>query len=919
MTAAEETKTPAAIQISGLYHDYGDVRGLENVSLSLPARATIAMIGPDGVGKSTLLGVIAGVKKIQAGAVHVLGADLRERREREAFLPHVAFMPQGLGRNLYPTLSVYENIDFFGRLFGLGAGRRDARIRRLLRATGLDPFPDRPAGKLSGGMKQKLALCCALVHDPRLLILDEPTTGVDPLSRRQFWELVDELRSESDQMTVIVATAYMEEAERFEYLVAMDNGRILIADAKTDVLARTGAATVEKAYVSLLPESRRAQASGVEIPPYRDPGGAPAIEAEALTRRFGDFVAVDNVSFRIGRGEIFGFLGSNGCGKSTTMKMLTGLLDATSGTAKLLGRTIDAGDMQTRLRVGYMSQSFSLYEELTVRQNLTLHARLYRVGGDRAQSLVDAALIDFALAEHADHSPASLPLGIRQRLQLAAACLHSPEVLILDEPTSGVDPGARDMFWRHLIRLSREKQVTIFLSTHFMNEAERCDRISLMHRGKVLAVGAPDELRREKDAATLEDAFILYLEQAEESASAAAPRPAPSPGEATRPEPELSDLFDDRATGWAGRILAFARRETMELARDPARLAFALLGPIVLLLVSAYSISFDVENIRFTNFDSDQTFASREFLRGFAGSRYFVEMAPSRNHAEMEARLRSHEAQLAIEIPPSFGRDLEAGRQPEVGFFIDGAAPFTASNIRAYATGVVLEYVRSLDRARAAASLPISVEPRFIYNQEFRSIYAITPGVVMLALILIPTMLTALGVVREKEIGSIVNLYASPATIGEFLVGKQLPYVGVAMVSYLSLTLITIFILRVPLHGSFLALTLGALLFILAVTALGLLISAFVRSQVAAIFGTAIICLIPSVNFSGLLYPISTLTGGAYAVGVGFPSSWFQIVSLGCFTKGLGLSSFAPNYLALGGFAALYLIGARLLLRKQEA
>ncbi len=918
-----EAPAPRAIEIEGLHHLYGEAAALKNISLSLPARATIGLIGPDGVGKSTLLGVMAGVKKIQQGAVSVLGTDLRDRRQREAFLPHVAFMPQGLGRNLYPTLSVYENIDFFGRLFGLAARSRDARIRRLLAATGLDSFPDRPAGKLSGGMKQKLALCCALVHDPQLLILDEPTTGVDPLSRRQFWELVDDLRRESDHMTVIVATAYMEEAERFEYLVAMDRGRILIADSKANVLARTGAATMEKAYVSLLPERRRAEASGVSIPPYHDPGGAPAIEAEALTRRFGDFVAVDNVSFRIGRGEIFGFLGSNGCGKTTTMKMLTGLLDATSGTAKLLGRTIDAGDMQTRLRVGYMSQSFSLYEELAVRQNLMLHAQLYRVERARAGPLVDAALVDFALDDHADASPASLPLGIRQRLQLAAACLHTPEVLILDEPTSGVDPAARDMFWRHLVRLSRERQVTIFLSTHFMNEAERCDRVSLMHRGRVLAVGAPDDLRRRQEAATLEDAFILYLEQAEDQAPAAAPRP-PASGEAARLLSERAPSggsFANWAAGWSARVLAFARRETMELARDKARLAFALLGPIVLLCVAAYSVSFDVENIRFTAFDSDQSYASREFLRGFEGSRYFIETAPSRSRAEAVWRLRSHEAQLAIEIPPSFGRDLEAGRRPEIGFFIDGAAPFTAANIRAYATGVVLEYVENIDRStpRTAVAPPISVEPRFIYNQEFRSIYAITPGVIMLALILIPTMLTALGVVREKEIGSIVNLYASPASVGEFLIGKQLPYIGVAMLSYLSLTLITILVLGVPLRGSFAALSVGALFFILAVTALGLLISAFVRSQVAAIFGTAIICLVPSVNFSGLLYPISTLTGAGYWVGVGFPSSWFQIVSLGCFTKGLGLASFAANYVVLAAIAALYLIGARLLLRKQEA
>ena len=248
--------------------------------------------------------------------------------------------------------------------------------------------------------------------------------------------------------------------------------------------------------------------------------------------------------------------------------------------------------------------------------------------------------------------------------------------------------------------------------------------------------------------------------------------------------------------------------------------------------------------------------------------------------------------------------------------------PFTAANIRAFATGIVLEYAATagpLARRSSRLRCRSPIEPRFVYNQEFRSIYAMTPGVIMLALILIPTMLTALGVVREKEIGSIINLYASPATIGEYLIGKQLPYVGLAMLSYLSLVLLAILVLGVPLKGSFLALSSGALLFVLAVTALGLLISTLVSSQVAAIFGTAILCLIPSVNFSGLLYPVSTLTGSSYWIGLGFPSSWFQLVSLGCFTKGLGFASFAASYAALAGFAALFLLGARLLLGKQEA
>lgn len=272
---AELRKDGEAIRIASVSHQYGATRALDGVSLVLPARTTIGLIGPDGVGKSTLLGLIAGVKRVQHGEVSVLGADLRVRDARERVLPRVAFMPQGLGRNLYPTLSVYENVDFFARLFGLAEAVRARRIARLLDATGLAPFPDRPAGKLSGGMKQKLGLCCALVHNPDLLILDEPTTGVDPLSRRQFWTLVDDLRREHAGMSVIVATAYMEEAQRFEHLVAMDDGRVLVSDSTEAVLRRAGTPNLEAAYVALLPEQKRGDAGKLVIAPREPVAGPP--------------------------------------------------------------------------------------------------------------------------------------------------------------------------------------------------------------------------------------------------------------------------------------------------------------------------------------------------------------------------------------------------------------------------------------------------------------------------------------------------------------------------------------------------------------------------------------------------------------------------------------------------------------------
>ncbi|MBN9000037.1 MAG: ABC transporter ATP-binding protein, partial [Rhizobiales bacterium] len=405
-----------AIRFAGVGHRYGKTVALDGVDIEIPAGIMAGLIGPDGVGKSTLLGIVAGVTRIQQGSVSVLGADMTKAADRRNAGARIAYMPQGLGRNLYPTLSIEENLDFFGRLFGQGASERAERITELLDATGLAPFRDRPAGKLSGGMKQKLGICAALIHDPDLLILDEPTTGIDPLSRRQFWELIDRIRTRRPGMSVIVATAYMEEADRFDWLAAMYDGRIIARGTPGDIRQQAGADTLERAFVALLPEAIRAADTPLPDLPRTSHDGAPAIEAEGLTARFGDFTAVDHVSFRIEKGEIFGFLGSNGSGKSTTMRMLTGLLPASEGEAKLFGQKLNANDMETRRRVGFMSQAFSLYGELTVRQNLVLHAELFQLPMDQIQPRVEEMLDRFDLRAVADQRPDSMPLGMRQRL-----------------------------------------------------------------------------------------------------------------------------------------------------------------------------------------------------------------------------------------------------------------------------------------------------------------------------------------------------------------------------------------------------------------------------------------------------------------------------------------------------------------------
>ncbi len=902
---------------------YARAIALDAVNVEVPAGCMVGLIGPDGVGKSTLLSLIVGARQVQSGRVIVLSDDITNPTHRAAICPRIAYMPQGLGKNLYPDLSVGENIEFFGRLFGQSRAEREWRMAELLDSTGLAPFVDRSAGKLSGGMRQKLGLCCSLIHDPDLLVLDEPTTGVDPLSRRQFWELIDRIRSRRSGISVLVATAYMEEAERFDFLIAMNAGRVLAAGSPTILKAQTHTASVEDAFVSLLPEQTRAGRSKLEMPPRRIIDGEPVITARNLTRRFGDFTAVDRVSFTIERGEIFGFVGSNGCGKTTTMKMLTGLLPPSEGEALQFGKPLDARDIAARSRVGYMSQSFSLYTELTVRQNLDLHARLFHLPSESAKQRLSALIAQFGLAEFIDQHASDLPLGIRQRLSLAVAVVHKPEILILDEPTSGVDPLARDKFWELLIDLSRNQGVTIFVSTHFMNEAARCDRVSLMDSGRVLATDTPANLVKARRAANLDDAFISFLEQQVDIKTAA------TPGSGVTIDATPSGRADNvklaesttAASFKIGRLFAYAKREALELLRDPIRLSFALLGTAFLMIIFGYGITMDVNTTTFAVLDGDHTPESRAYISEFVGSSYFLEKPAIQSHLELDRRLRSGDIQVAIEIPPGFGRDIKRGRDVKIGAWVDGSNPFRAQTMRAYVEGVHQQYlsdvaVRGDDVQQADP--PATIETRFRYNQDFQSIYAMVPSSLALLLVMIPSILMAVAIVREKELGSITNLYVTPVTRIEFLLGKQLPYIAVAMVSFFVMFAMAVLLFDVPLKGSFLTLVLGALLYVTATTGIGMLVSAFTSTQIAALIGTAIVTTMPAVQFSGMVQPVSSLSGAAAVMGYSFPMTYFLRVAIGTFTKGLGFTDLGASLLALAGFIPVLTLLSLVLLRKQE-
>ena len=910
----------AVVNVSNVTLHYKKTCALNDVSIAIPPRCMVGLIGPDGVGKSSLLSLIAGAHVIQEGIVNVLDGDMKDKSHRKNVCTRIAYMPQGLGKNLYPTLSVEENLQFFARLFGNDAAERRRRIDELTKSTGLYPFLSRPAGRLSGGMKQKVSLCSALIHDPDLLILDEPTTGVDPLSRAQFWQLINKIRQQRPQMSVIVATAYMDEAQNFDWLVAMYGGKILETGTPQALLAKTGKDNLDDAFIQLMPEDAREGYQAVEIPPLDlNKDLQVAIEAKGLTKQFGDFIAVDHVNFSIKQGEIFGFLGSNGCGKSTTMKMLTGLLPISSGEAWLFGKPVDASDINVRRHLGYMSQAFSLYSELTVEQNLVLHARLFGIEESKIPARVQELVKRFGLENELKSLPDSLPLGVKQRLSLSVAVVHNPEILILDEPTSGVDPIARDDFWRLIIELSRKDKVTVFITTHFMNEAARCDRISLMHAGKVLASDTPDNIIHSKDAKTLEEAFIRYLVDAGADDTHSDEKISEEPK--TVPNKPVQ-TGNQHLQGFSlTRLIGCLWRETLELSRDPLRALLALLGSAILMLVMGYGITMDVEDLNFAVLDRDQTITSQNYITNLSGSkRYFIEKPPIIDYDDMDHRMRSNEIALAIEIPPNFGRDIQRGDPVNIGIWIDGAMPLRADTIKGYVQGMHLAWLSDKIKTTTgtASSSLANIETRYRYNPDIKSLQAMVPAVIPILLLMIPSMLAALSVVREKEMGSIINLYVTPVTRTEFLLGKQVPYIVISMLSFLLLLLMAVTIFGVPIKGSLLTLCLAGLAYCIIATGFGLLASTVTRSQIAVIFLTCVGTMLPAIQFSGLLNPVASLEGSGRYIGEVYPTTHMLIIARGVFNKALGFFDLHNSIFTLLITIPIILGASIFLLKKQE-
>ena len=560
------------LTISGLSFSYGagGPPALDRLSATVRTGRITGLVGPDGAGTSPLIRLLTGLLLPTAGTITVFGLD--SRRHAPAIQQLVGYMPQKFG--LYEELSVQQNLTLYADLQGVAPAERPELYARLLAFTGLEPFRQRLAGRLSGGMKQKLGLACALIRKPRLLLLDEPSVGVDPVSRRELWALVQGLADGAT--TVIWSTAYLDEAELCPEVILLDAGRILYAGPPGDLTARvTGrsfrvrggdnrrrllararaddlvqdgivqgdslrlvlheavppeelarrlgegvtAAPVpprfEDAYVDILGGSPGGGSPLAATMAPRPLDGAVTVEATGLSKSFGSFAAVSDVSFAIRRGEIFGLLGPNGAGKSTTFKMMCGLLRPSRGSGRVAGFDLRHAPGRVRGSLGYMAQKFSLYGDLSVRQNLEFFAGVYGLSGAALRERAGVMIDTFALAPHLSVSARDLPLGFKQRLALACALLHEPPVLFLDEPTSGVDPLTRREFWNHINALV-EGGVTVLVTTHFMDEAEYCDRIGLIYRGELIVSGPPDRLKEgvrspELPEPTLEDAFVALL------------------------------------------------------------------------------------------------------------------------------------------------------------------------------------------------------------------------------------------------------------------------------------------------------------------------------------------------------------------------------------------------------------------------
>ncbi len=953
------------------------VRALDDVSLEIARGSLTALVGPDGAGKTTLIRLAAGLMTADSGILRVLDVDVAA--DPQSVQNRIGYMPQRFG--LYEDLSVEENLNLYADLHGVSFEDRRRRYPQLMQMTALGPFGKRLAGRLSGGMKQKLGLACTLVRSPELLLLDEPTVGVDPLSRRELWEIITRLVDE-EKITVLVCTSYLDEADRCAQAVVLHRGSILADGAPREVRELAAGRTFladpvagqtarglqadllrEPGVVDAVPEgghvrfvlgatssddqSATALADGAAVSPaaprFEDGfmvllhrhasadehvtaevsiahapsnnGDEPVVECRDLVRQFGAFTAVDHVSFAVRRGEVFGLLGANGAGKTTTFRMLCGLLPASGGSLRVAGLDLRYARASARARIGYVAQKFSLYGQLSVMDNLHFFAGAYGLSGAARTKRIRWALEQFELTDMARTPSERLPGGYKQRLAMAAALMHEPDIVFLDEPTSGVDPLARREFWQRITALA-DQGVTAIVTTHFMEEAEYCDRVVILEAGRVLARGTPAEIRHHARqdgdaAATMEDAFIGIVEKARDNGDKQRGTKSPADTVAISGVPQWWNAG-------ARRVGALVRKEGRQMIRDASSVAIGIVLPVVLILLFGYGLSLDVRDAPLAVVIEEATPAATSLAGAFQLSPYFdVTMVT----AMPEARrlMLAREVDAIVVLRSNFGRQLALG-EADVQILVHGTDANRARIIESYIRGAIGTWAAQESvEGRPLAAGPVAVADRLWFNSANESRYFLVPGLIVLIMTLIGAFLTALVMAREWERGTLESLFVTPVRAKEILLSKTIPYFILGLIG-LALCIVTAkFLFHVPLRGSLLVLCAASMLYLLVALNMGLLISSSLKSQFVACELTIIVTFLPAMMLSGFLFDLRSMPVAVRAMTYILPARYFVTILQTVFLAGNVWTVYLPSFLMLAAMAIILRVLARMATRKQLA
>ena len=950
------------------------VHALDGVSLEVPQGSLTALVGPDGAGKTTLVRLATGLIAPDGGELTVLGINVAV--DPQQVQTRIGYMPQRFG--LYEDLSVQENLDLYADLHGVPRHERARRYPELMEMTALGPFAKRLAGRLSGGMKQKLGLACTLVRSPDFLILDEPTVGVDPLSRRELWEIIQRLVND-EGLSVLVSTSYLDEAERCAQAIVLHQGRVLasgdpatvrsLADGKTFLTEPSAGQTArglqarllnQAAIVDAVPEgghvrfvlsaapqslqSVSALAGGDAVAPVdarfedgfmvllhrnsparpvvvpisltRRPaqnGGEAVVETHDLVRRFGAFTAVDHISFEVRRGEVFGLLGPNGAGKTTTFRMLCGLLAASEGTLRVAGVDLRRARASARSRIGYVAQKFSLYGQLSVIENLDFFAGAYGLFAKKRSERVEWALEQFELGQLARLPSEQLPGGYKQRLAMAAALMHEPDIVFLDEPTSGVDPLARREFWQRIAALAQQG-VTVIVTTHFMEEAEYCDRVVIMDAGRVLAQGTPAEIRRRAKPApgrepTMEDAFIAIVEEARRAEGDRAQAAEAGDTVTISASPRL-------LAPSARRVWSLVRKESRQMIRDASSVAIGIVLPVVLILVFGYGLSLDVRDAPLAVVLEEASPEATDLAGAFQLSPYFdVTMLTSMPQAQ--ELMLAREVDAIVRLRSDFDRKLNLG-QADVQILVRGTDSNRARIIEAYIAGAIGTWVgQRAAEGRPLVTGPVVLADRLWFNEANESRYFLVPGLIVVIMTLIGAFLTALVMAREWERGTLESLFVTPVRVSEILLSKTIPYFVVGIIGLALCILAARFLFHVPLRGSLWVLCGASMLYLLVALNMGLLISSVVKNQFVASELAILVTFLPAMMLSGFLFDLRSVPTAVRVITYVLPARWFVAILQTVFLAGDVWAVFLPSFIVLAVMAVVLRTLVRMSTRKR--